>query len=156
SLGPPRQEKKAPGFPQHLAKGMIRFPSEIEAVSKRGVVAAFLLLAVAAGAWYWTSWRRSDSDLSSLRLRIGELSGRVEKERAASAEAAEKSRPQDKGKVDDLGRPAADLLRQLPGVVSVEVVPATGKPTRRLAHLRAWHHVPRDLLAIELRSLRGR
>jgi hypothetical protein len=54
--------------------------------------------------------------------------------------------------VDDLGRPVADLLRQLPGVVSVEVVPASGKPTRRLIHLRDWHYVRRDLFALELRG----
>jgi hypothetical protein len=52
--------------------------------------------------------------------------------------------PKATGKVDDLGRPAADLLRQLPGVVGVEVVPGDGKPARRLIHLRDWHSVPRD------------
>jgi hypothetical protein len=67
--------------------------------------------------------------LSLLRLRIGDLRGRVAKERAASAEAVEKYQPQDKSKVDDLGLPAADLLRQLPGVAGGEVVPASGKPS---------------------------
>jgi hypothetical protein len=71
-------------------------------VSKRGVVAAFLILA--AGAWYWNTWRKSDSALSFLRLRVGDLRGRVEGQRAAAAEAVEKYQPQDKGRVDDLGR----------------------------------------------------
>jgi hypothetical protein len=70
----------------------------------------------------------------------------------AAAEAVEKYQPQDKGRVDDLGRPAADLLRQLPGVVNVEVVPADGKPARRLIHLRDFHFVPRALFALELRG----
>jgi hypothetical protein len=131
---------------------MIRFPSEIKDVRKRGVVAAFILLTAAAGAWYWTSWRTSDSALSFQRLRVNDLRGRVEKEHAAAAEAVEKYQPQDKGKVDDLRRPVADLLRRLPGVVGVEVVPAEGKPARRLIHLRDFHHVPRDLFALELRG----
>jgi hypothetical protein len=120
-------------------------------VKKRGLTVALLSLAAAAGAWYWTSWRKS-SALSALRLRVAELRGRVEKERTASAEAVEKYRPQDTGRVDDLGRPVADLLRQLPGVAGVEVVPASGKPARRLIHLRDFHYVPRDLFALELRG----
>jgi hypothetical protein len=124
---------------------------EGESVGKRGLTVAFLALVVVAGAWYWSSWRKS-SALSSLRKRVADLRGRVEKQRAASAESVEKYRPQDKGRVDDLGRPVADLLRQLPGVVSVEVVPASGKPARRLIHLRDFHYVPRDLFALELRG----
>jgi hypothetical protein len=63
---------------------------------------AVLGLAVAAGVWYWTGWRKLDSALSSLRLRVAELRGRVENTRTAAAEAIEKSHPQDKGRVDDL------------------------------------------------------
>jgi hypothetical protein len=118
-------------------------------VGKRGLAWVLIGLTVAAGVWYWSGWRRS-SALSSLRQRVAELRGRVEKERAAATEAVEKYQPQDKGRVDDLGRPVANLVRQLPGVVNVEVVPAEGKPARRLIHLRDWHHVPRDLFALEL------
>jgi hypothetical protein len=120
------------------------------AVGKRGLAGVLIVLAVAAGAWYWTSWRKSDSALSSLRQRVAELRGRIEKERVAAAEAVEKDQPQDTGRVDDLGRPVADLLRQLPGVVSVEVVPTGAKPARCLIHLRNFHYVPRDLSALEL------
>jgi hypothetical protein len=119
-------------------------------VRKRDVAGVLIVLAVAAGVWYRNTWRRSELALSSLRLRVADLRGRIEKESAASAEAVEKYQPQDKGRVDDLGRPAADLLRQLPGVASVEVVPAEGKPARRLIHLRDFHYVPRDLFALEL------
>jgi hypothetical protein len=86
-------------------------------------------LAVAAGVWYWNSWRRSEAALSSLHQRVADLRGRIEKECVAAAEAVEKYQPQDKGKVEDLARPVADLLRQLPGVAGVEVVPASGKPS---------------------------
>jgi hypothetical protein len=121
-------------------------------VGKRGLAGVLIVLALVASVWYWSGCRRSETALSSLRLRIGDLRGRIEKERTASAEAVEKYRHQDNSKVDDLGRPVEDILRQLPGVVSVEVVPAEGKPARRLIHLRDFHYVPRDLFALELRG----
>jgi hypothetical protein len=119
-------------------------------LGKRGRILAFLGLAVAAGVWYWSSCRKSESALASLRLRITDLRGRVAKERAAATEAVEKYRPATTGKVDDLGRPAADIVRRLPGVVSVEVVPAGGKQARRLIHLRDFQDVPRDLFPREV------
>jgi hypothetical protein len=124
---------------------MIPFPSEIVDVRKRGVIATSIGLAI-GGVWYWSNWSKPDSALSFLRLRIGDLRGRVEEQRAASAEAVEKYQPTIAGRVDDLGRPVVDLLRQLPGVAEVQMVAANGKPTRRLIHLRDWHYVPRDLL----------
>jgi hypothetical protein len=48
-------------------------------VRKCGLVVAFLGLA-AAGVWYWSGWRKSDSALSFLRLRVNDLRGRVKKE----------------------------------------------------------------------------
>jgi hypothetical protein len=81
-----------------------QFP-EGGAVGKRGLAWVLIVLAAAAGVWYWTSWRKSTA-LSSLRLRVADLRGRIEKEREAAAEAVEKYRPQDTGRVDDLGRPA--------------------------------------------------
>jgi hypothetical protein len=35
-----------------------------------------VVLGVVAGVWYWTSWRKSDSALAFLRLRVNELRGR--------------------------------------------------------------------------------
>ncbi len=46
--------------------------------------------------------------------------------------------------------PAVDLLRQLPGVVDVEVLVAAPKANRRIIHLRDWHHVPRDRFALDV------
>jgi hypothetical protein len=43
----------------------------------------------------------------------------------------------------------ADLLRQLPGVVQVEVAVRAEQPTHRIVHLRDWHFVPRDLYALD-------
>jgi hypothetical protein len=42
-----------------------------------------------------------------------------------------------------------DLLRQLPGVVSVEVMVYADQPAHRIVHLRDWHFVPRDLFALD-------
>jgi hypothetical protein len=118
-------------------RGMISVLSEAGAMRKRESIAVGIVLALAAGAWYWNTWRRSESTLSSLRLPVNGLRGRVEKERVASAEAVEKYRPTAAGRVDELGRPVADLLRQLPGVAEVKEVPAGGKLARLLIHLRA-------------------
>jgi hypothetical protein len=60
------------------------------------------------------------------------------------------------GRIDDLAAPAADILRQLPGVAEVEVLVTATKPTHRIIHLRDWHVVPRDLHAIDLRQAAGR
>jgi hypothetical protein len=53
----------------------------VVAVRKRGLTVAFLGLAVAAGVWHWTSWRKSDTALSFLPLRVNDLRGRVEERR---------------------------------------------------------------------------
>jgi hypothetical protein len=55
-----------------------------------------------------------------------------------------------------LAATAAEILKQLPRVVAVEVrVPAT-EPTHRIVHLRDYHFVPRDLYAVEVRDEFGR
>jgi hypothetical protein len=66
---------------------MIPVSSEVGAVKKRELIVVFIGLTLAASVWYWSGWRKSDSALSFLRLRVNDLRGRVEKERAASAEA---------------------------------------------------------------------
>src|SRR5262249_54909097 len=123
---------------------------------KRGLVVILVLLALVAGVVWFLSWDRADPLPSETPSWAVPLPTRVEQQHKATAEALAKYRPTVTGRIDDLGLSAADLLRQLPGVVSVEVPPATGKPPRRLIQLRAWHHVPRDRLAAELRSRRGR
>jgi hypothetical protein len=62
---------------------MIPVPSEIVAMRKGGVISAVVVLAITAcGVCYWSGWRKSDSALSFLRLRVNDLRGRVEKQRA--------------------------------------------------------------------------
>jgi hypothetical protein len=46
--------------------------------------------------------------------------------------------PKVNGRIDDLSTPAAEILRQLPGVAKVEVLVAAKKPTHRVIHLADW------------------
>jgi hypothetical protein len=88
--------------------------------------------------------------------RIEALSNQVEQQRQASEGAVATYTPTIQGKLDDLKAPAADVLRQLPGVAEVEVLVAAPKPTHRIVHLRDWHHVPADLFAADVRQAAGK
>jgi hypothetical protein len=57
--------------------------------------------------------------------------------------------PKSPARIDDLEVSPAPLLQQLPGVVSVETLVNATKPTHRIIHLRDFHHVPRDLYAVD-------
>src|SRR5262245_39942469 len=70
--------------------------------------------------------------------------------------SAGKNAPKVDWRIDDLSTPAAELLRQLPGVVEVEVLVAPPNPTHRIIQLRDWHYVPPDLFAVEVRQVTGK
>lgn len=55
---------------------------------------------------------------------------------------------------NDLSSPAVDVLKSLPSVVSVEVVPAKIEPKRRIIHLLNWHFVPFEQFSTDLNGLR--
>jgi hypothetical protein len=74
----------------------------------------------------------------------------LEAHRRETADAVNAYTPKVKGRIDDLALPIADLLRQLPGVATVEVLVAPAKRTHRIIHLADWHFVPKDLYALEL------
>lgn len=84
------------------------------------------------------------------------IAQQVEQERQSSAAAVDAYIPKVKGHIDDLAAPAADILRQLPGVAEVEVLVRAPKPTHRIIHLRDWHYVPRELFALDARQQAGR
>ncbi|MCI0459996.1 MAG: hypothetical protein L0Z62_23845, partial [Gemmataceae bacterium] len=42
-------------------------------------------------------------------------------------------------RLDDLSVPAVEILRELPGVVGVEIKVSAAAPVHRLIHLRDWH-----------------
>jgi hypothetical protein len=89
----------------------------------------------------------------SLHRRVQSLESEL-----AAAEAAPVAayRPRLAGDIAAIDAPAADILRQLPGIASVEVRVACPKPTHRIVHFRDWHWVPRDLCAADLAHTYGR
>lgn len=56
--------------------------------------------------------------------------------------------------INDLSSPAEDVLKSLPSVVSVKVVPAKIEPKRRIIHLLNWHFVPFKQFSIDLNGFR--
>jgi hypothetical protein len=80
------------------------------------------------------------------------LAERVDQERKASAEAVDAYVPKVTGRIDELASPAADILRQIPGVAHVEVLVSSPKPTHRIIQLRDWHYVPPDLFSLDVRQ----
>ncbi len=81
---------------------------------------------------------------------------RLEREIAEERQASHQYLPKVTGQLDDPTTPVVDLVRQLPGVVDVEVLVTASRPTRRIIHIRDWHFVPRDLYALDLRQAVGR
>jgi hypothetical protein len=82
----------------------------------------------------------------------GDLGPQVEQQRRESEHAVKAYIPKVQGRIDDLSAPTVEILRQLPGVASVEVLVAAKKPTHRVIHLADWHFVDRELFALELRG----
>ena len=112
-----------------------------------------LALVVLAGVSFRPS---GDSRPQQARSRILELQRLVEQQAKESSEAVAAYVPRTKARIDDMTAPASVILRELPGVVNVEVLVQADRPTRRIVHLRDWHHVPRDLYALDLRNAAGR
>ncbi len=124
---------------------------------KKGLVIAGLLVLLVGGIFlYVNNQNTTPSHLPKTedrRPKLKELVARQEKE---SAQAVAAYHPTHKTQVDDLDSQVADLLRQLPGVVEVEVAVEAEKPTCRIIHLRDWHHVPKDIYALDMRQAHGR
>jgi hypothetical protein len=64
--------------------------------------------------------------------------------------------PKVKGRIDDLTVPAAEVLRQLPGVASVDQPLKPAHPTARLVQLRDWHYVTKEWFAKDMHLGAGR
>jgi hypothetical protein len=85
-----------------------------------------------------------------------ELRRLVAKQEAESAQAVAEYQPTLRNRIDDLNISAVDILRPLPGVVQVEACVKVEKPTHRIIHLRDWHFVPKELLAIDMAQVHGK
>lgn len=123
--------------------------------------AALPVLAMLAGfvALVWLSGNRQSSSPPSANDedRIPKLTKLVADQEKESAQAVADYQPKAQARIDDLDISVDDLLRQLPGVVQVEVGVRPGKkPTCRIVHLRDWHFVPKDLYALDMKHATGR
>src|ERR1035438_3660945 len=81
----------------------------------------------------------------TIENRIPRLKMQIAEQEKQSAQAVVKYACTTKTRIDDLDSPVVDLLRQLPGVVQVDVGVAAKKPTSRIVHLRDYHSVPKEL-----------
>lgn len=119
---------------------------------RTGVVLVGLLV----GIVYVNNQKPAPSIPASTEDRRPKLKELVARQQKESAQAVAAYLPKIKTRINDLDSQVADLLRQLPGVVEVEVAVAAEKPTCRIIHLRDWHHVPKDLYAIDMNQAHGR
>jgi hypothetical protein len=97
-----------------------------------------------------------DDLLGQARQRVDRLQAAVEEQRTISERAVTEYKPRGPGRLDDLTTSADALLRQLHGVVQVDTSVSVARPSARIVQLRDWHHVPRDLYALDARQVYGR
>jgi hypothetical protein len=93
---------------------------------------------------------------TTIENRVPKLKQQIAEREVESAQALAKYAPKSKTRIDDLGSPVADLLRQVPGVVQVEIGVAAKKPTSRIVHLRDYHFVSKELYALDMKQAQGR
>lgn len=120
------------------------------------LLAGLLVLFVGIVFVYVNNQKPAPSIPASTEDRCPKLKDLVARQQKESAQAVASYLPKNQIRVDDLDSHVADLLRQLPGVVEVEVAVAADKPTCRIVHLRDWHHVPKALFAIDMKQAHGR
>jgi hypothetical protein len=132
--------------------GDVVFLEGWDIAGNHGCTASLLgLLALAVLAWH--SFRKPPPPAPN---RLPELRRLVEQQEKESAEAFAAYTPKTQGRLDDLAVPAGPLLRQLLGVVKVEIGVRADKPTHRIVHLLDYHVAPADLYTIDLRQAAGR
>jgi hypothetical protein len=114
-----------------------------------GIIATTVVLR----PWLW--WQSEPADLARLGQRVQALEQEVAEARDTNLRATDTYAPVVQGQITDVTSPAVEILRQLPGVVDVSALVTCDKPTHRIIHLRDWHHVPRDLFALDLNDRAG-
>ena len=127
---------------------------------RRAVVPLVVLVGIIAIAVYFplNNQRRREPEQPPVTIenRIPKLKMQIAEQEKESAQAVVKYASTTKTRIDDLDSPVVDLLRQLPGVVQVDVGVAAKKPTSRIVHLLDWHSVPKELYAIDMKQAHGR
>jgi hypothetical protein len=147
------------GLPQADTIATVSFPGFAgNAVIGRGGLMrrwkAVLIIALVTGLGATAVWLHGTRQGRQPREdRIPALTRLVAAQEEESAQAVMDYRPAIRARIDDLGLPVADLLRQLPGVADAEVCVPAENPTHRIVHLRDWHFVPKDLYAVEAEGM---
>jgi len=119
---------------------------------RKGAVLVTAVGVLAAGLVLYFHRNNAPQPPAKIDDRIPLLTKLVAEQEVESAEAVANYCPKTPARIDDLTASAADLLRQLPGAVQVEVSDSAEKPTCRIVHLRDWHFVPKDLYALDLKN----
>ncbi len=126
----------------------------------RRAVPILVVVFVAVALTCWLKGRTGSPTSSPASVmtedRIPKLKKQIAEQEVESAQAVAKYAPTKQTRIDDLDSPVADLLRELPGVVQVEVGVAVKKTTSRIIHLRDWHYVPKELYALDMKEAHGR
>ncbi len=123
---------------------------------KGAVLSGLVVLLAGAVFLYVNNQKTAPSHAAQIEDRRPKLKQLVAEQEIESAKAVANYLPKHKTRIDDLDAQVVDLLRQLPGVVHVEVAVAAAKPTCRIVHLRDWHYVPKDLYALDMKQAHGR
>lgn len=97
----------------------------------------------------WTA--SAPADTTEINERIGLLKKEVHKQQKATAQATKAYVPKIRGQLDDPLAPVPGILRQLPGVVKVEII-GPKKPKQRIVHVLDCHFVPFELYKIDLKD----
>ena len=63
--------------------------------------------------------------------------------------------PAVEGNLEAADAPVLDILKQLPGVIAVEMPIQVERPKHRIVHLKDWHYLPKDLFAADIRDVQG-
>src|SRR5262245_747913 len=105
---------------------------------------AFLALSVSvlAVVLYFKSRQDETQEIKKRIARLEEQVGKARKETPSY-------RPKNAGRIDNLSYSAEDILRQIPGIADVEVAVPAKNPTHRIVHIRDWHHVSKELFALD-------
>src|SRR5437016_6710909 len=104
---------------------------------RKGAVLAGLVVLLAGAVFvYVNNQKTAPSHPAQIEDRRPKLKQLVAEQEIESAQAVARYLPKNKTRIDDLDAQVVDLLRQLPGVVHVEVAVVAPKPTCRIVHLR--------------------
>src|SRR5437868_868261 len=101
---------------------------------RRAVPILVVVIGIIALAFFWPKGNSGsntpppDAAPATIENRIPKLKKQIAEQEVESAQALAKYIPTSKTRIDDLNSPVVDLLRQLPGVVRVDVGVAAKNP----------------------------